>query len=109
MSNLIQRALAFLQMIAQADKTAIVAAAVGAVTLLAARFGFQLNASVTAYVAVLISGLVTAFTHVHFARKAAARRAALGQLRRETLELHKPVEVVQHFHAGVPVKDAPQA
>lgn len=74
--SIITRVLTFLQTIATADKTAIVAAAVGALTLLAAKFGFQLNASVTAYVAVLISALVTAFTHVHFARKAAAKNAA---------------------------------
>lgn len=69
---MISKFLQYLQALVTADKAAIVAGLVGAVTLLATRFGLQLNASDTAYVAVLISALVTAFTHAHFALKRSA-------------------------------------
>ena len=63
------KVLAFLQKIVAADKAAIVAAALGGLTLLAAKFGLHLNSSVTAYLGVLLMALAGAFTHVHFARK----------------------------------------
>ena len=72
---MLNRILAFLQAIATADKAAVVAAGVSAITLLALTFGLRLNGADTAYIAALLSALVGAFTHVHFARKAAKPRA----------------------------------
>lgn len=68
--------LAFLQNLVASDKVALVNAALAAVTLLAANFGFNLNASETAYLGVLLTALAGAFTHVHFTRQAvkAARK-----------------------------------
>jgi hypothetical protein len=64
-----QRLLAFLealQFLAKYDKAALVAGLVSAVTLLALRFGFNLNASDVAYLSALFAAAVAAFTHVHF-------------------------------------------
>lgn len=75
-----QRILAFLealQFLAKYDKAALVAAMVSAVTLLALRFGLNLNASDVAYLSALFTAAVGAFTHVHFGRKAKARRDSL--------------------------------
>lgn len=65
--------IAFLQKLVAADKSALVASALAALGLLAAKFGLHLNASVTAYLGVLLTGLAGAFTHAHFARKAPAK------------------------------------
>jgi hypothetical protein len=63
----------FLQAVVSADKAPLVAATVAGLGLLAARFGFRLDASVTAYLGVILTGLAGAFTHVHFARKSVKR------------------------------------
>jgi hypothetical protein len=76
------RILAFLealQFLTKYDKAAVVAGLVSAVTLLALRFGFNLNASDVAYISALLTTLVAAFTHVHFGRKSKARHDALKQ------------------------------
>jgi len=77
-----QRILALLealQFLAKYDKAALVAGLVSAVTLLALRFGLNLNASDVAYLSALFSAAVGAFTHVHFGRKSKARHDALKQ------------------------------
>ena len=65
-----------LQFLAKYDKAALVAGLLSAVTLLAARFGFNLNASDTAYLATLLSAAVAAFSHVHFGMAHKAHEAA---------------------------------
>lgn len=68
-----------LQLICTYDRTAVISGLIAILTLLAARFGFRLNASDTAYLASALTALVVAFTHVKFALKNAgshARRVA---------------------------------
>jgi hypothetical protein len=62
--------LPFLQQLVTADKTPIAGAMVGALTVLAAKFGFRMNASDTAYLAVAVSAGIGLFTHAHFANQA---------------------------------------
>jgi hypothetical protein len=69
-----QRIIAFLQalqLVCRYDKAAVIAGLISVLTLLAARFGFNLNASDTAYLASALSALVAAFLHVHFGKAAA--------------------------------------
>jgi hypothetical protein len=73
-----QRIIAFLktlQLICTYDRAAVIAGLLSVLTLLAARFGFRLNASDTAYLASFLTAAVAAFTHVHFAAKARAAAA----------------------------------
>jgi hypothetical protein len=70
--------LAFLQKIVTADKTALVSSIVSGLALLASYFGFNLNASTTAYLSVLLMTLAGLFTHVHFARKTKTKKPAVA-------------------------------
>ena len=63
------KVLPFLQQLVSSDKTPIAGALVGALTILAAKFGFRMNASDTAYLAVAVSTGIGLFTHAHFAAK----------------------------------------
>jgi len=62
--------LQYLQKLVAADKAPLTAAALSGLGLLAAKFGMHLNASDTAYLGVLLTGLAGAFTHAHFASRA---------------------------------------
>lgn len=76
-----QRILAFLQalqFICTYDRAAVIAGLLSILTLLAARFGFNLNASDTAYLASVLSAAVAAFTHIHFAQAHKRHEAERG-------------------------------
>ena len=64
--------LAFLQQLVNADRTPIATGIIGILGILAARAGLHLNASDTAYVSGAVFGLLSLFTHAHFANRAAA-------------------------------------
>lgn len=66
-----QKVLAFVQQLVTSDKTAICSAIVGLLTVLAAKFGFRMNGSDTAYLAAGVMSALGMFTHAHFAAKAA--------------------------------------
>lgn len=70
---MLTKLLAYLQKLVSADKAALVSAALGGLTLLAANFGLNLNPSVTAYLGVVLMALAGAFTHIHFAGNSASR------------------------------------
>lgn len=69
--------LAYLQKLVAADKAPLAAALVGALTVLAAKFGMKLNGSDVAYVSAGVMGLLGLFVHVHFARKPAQKVALI--------------------------------
>lgn len=74
-----QRIIAFLealQFICTYDRSAVIAGLVSILTLLAARFGFNLNASDTAYLASVLAAAVAAFTHIHFANNSLEKALA---------------------------------
>jgi hypothetical protein len=68
----VNKVLAFLQQLVNADRTPIAAGIIGILGILAARAGLHLNGSDTAYVSAAVFGLLSLFTHAHFANQAAA-------------------------------------
>lgn len=80
-----------LQLICTYDRTAVISGLIAILTLLAARFGFRLNASDTAYLASALTALVVAFTHVHFAVKHAGKHAELLRRYEAVLGKHEAI------------------
>ena len=64
-----KKVLPFLQQLVSADKTAIASALVGLLTVLAAKFGFRMNGSDTAYLAAGVMSALGLFVHGHFAKQ----------------------------------------
>lgn len=67
--------LPFLQQLVASDKTAIVSAIVGLLTVLAAKFGFKMNGSDVAYLSAGVMAALGLFVHAHFAAQAPAKPA----------------------------------
>lgn len=64
--------LSYLQKLVAADKSALAAAIIGALTVLAAKFGFKLNGSDVAYLSAGVTAALGMFVHAHFANQAPA-------------------------------------
>lgn len=67
-----KKVLPFVQQLVTADKTAIAAAIMGLLTVLAAKFGFKMNGSDVAYLSAAVMGGLGVFVHAHFSAKPAA-------------------------------------
>jgi hypothetical protein len=65
--------LTYLQKLVAADKAPLIAAALAGIGLLAAKFGFHMNASDVSYLGAALTFLAGIFTHMHFAAKAAPK------------------------------------
>jgi hypothetical protein len=74
----VKKFLPFLQQLVAADRTAIASAIIGALVVLAARFGFKMNGSDVAYLSAGVTAALGVFVHSHFAN-AAAKAEPHGQ------------------------------
>ena len=70
MSKILQ----FLQQLVNADRTPIAAAIIGALTVLAAKFGFKMNGSDVAYLSAGVTAALGMFVHGHFSNQAAKKQ-----------------------------------
>jgi hypothetical protein len=66
----VKKILPFLQQLVAADKTAVAAALIGLLTVLAAKFGFKMNGSDVAYLSAGVMAFLGVFVHAKFALKA---------------------------------------
>lgn len=71
---MIEKILAFLQQLAAADKTVVVATVTQAVVVLVAGLGLHLSGSAVGWISALVATGLAYFVHTHFAAKAKAAK-----------------------------------